>query len=329
MDIPSKYTLNERIKRLLFEIDKLFPQLAIGSTRQERNILKFRRQKSILKSSLFSARIEGNSLTLDSFSNQPVRSGHKSNLEINNLYHALEHLLSSDSPHKLSLSDLYKLHSLVMDGLGEGGRLRTEPSAIFNTAGIAIYLCPPASEVKPLLSQLLNYANNSKEHPLLIASSFHFTFEKIHPFLDGNGRVGRLLLHLLVKTHGLNFHGLAPFEEYLDNHRQDYYDLLNSKTTDITSFVEFMLESFVYGLNQATSISNLSVTYSPEQALSPRRQELLAIIRDHPQVSFDFLHRRFVSISPRLLRFDLKNLQDKGFVRKLGTTKGALYEPII
>jgi len=65
---------------------------------------------------------------------------------------------------------------------------------------------------------------------------------------------------------------------------------------------------------------------SSAKTLSPRRQEILAIIQDHARVSFDFLYRRFMLISPRLLRYDLKQLQDKGFIRKLGNTKGALYE---
>lgn len=65
-----------------------------------------------------------------------------------------------------------------------------------------------------------------------------------------------------------------------------------------------------------------------EEHLLPRRSEILNIIRDHRQISLDFLHRRFAAISPRLLRYDLKKLQDAHLIKKLGVTRGALYEAV-
>jgi predicted transcriptional regulator len=65
-----------------------------------------------------------------------------------------------------------------------------------------------------------------------------------------------------------------------------------------------------------------------ERSLSPRRYEMLQTIKDHKSVSFDFLKRRFMGVSGRMLRYDLKFLQDKGFIIKRGVTKGALYEPL-
>jgi 8-oxo-dGTP diphosphatase len=64
-----------------------------------------------------------------------------------------------------------------------------------------------------------------------------------------------------------------------------------------------------------------------EDYLLPRRFEILQIIRDHQQVSFDFIKRRFMAVSDRLLRYDLKKLQDDGFIKKRGVTRGAIYEP--
>lgn len=61
------------------------------------------------------------------------------------------------------------------------------------------------------------------------------------------------------------------------------------------------------------------------QTLSPRRQEIVEIIKDHQQVSADFLHRRFFGTSPRLLRYDLKYLLDNGYIQKVGKTRGVLY----
>lgn len=65
-----------------------------------------------------------------------------------------------------------------------------------------------------------------------------------------------------------------------------------------------------------------------EQTLSPRRYEVLQTIKDHGTVSFNFLRRRFMAVSSRMLRYDLKFLQDKGFIIKRGVTNGALYESV-
>ncbi|HUV46866.1 MAG TPA: hypothetical protein VMW29_01910 [Candidatus Bathyarchaeia archaeon] len=64
-----------------------------------------------------------------------------------------------------------------------------------------------------------------------------------------------------------------------------------------------------------------------EKQLLPVRYEILQVIKDHQQVSFDFLHRRFMGLSSRLLRYHLKKLCDEGFIIKRGVTKGSVYEP--
>jgi len=65
-----------------------------------------------------------------------------------------------------------------------------------------------------------------------------------------------------------------------------------------------------------------------EKTLLPRRYEILQIIKDHRQVSFNFIQRRFMAVSSRLLRYHLKKLQETGFIRKRGVTKGSIYEPV-
>ena len=66
-----------------------------------------------------------------------------------------------------------------------------------------------------------------------------------------------------------------------------------------------------------------------ERTLLPRRYEILQIIKEHKQVSFNFIKRRFMAVSSRLLRYDLKKLKDKGFIIKRGVTKGCVYEPSV
>lgn len=328
MVIPPRYQLDQKIVGLLQKIERLKTEFDLLS--QDKLIEKYARQKSILKSAVYSARIEGNPKTVDEVSLTSIRnSREKYKLELANLYQALEYILKRSWKKDLELADLKKLHALVLKNLSPlAGNLRLEPSAIFNQAGVAIYVCPAPQEIIGLLSNWLIYLNQPGEPLIPIKAALaHFSFEKIHPFLDGNGRVGRLLIHLIIKKWDYDLTGLVSFEEYFDHHRQTYYDLLNISKKDITPFVEFFLKGLSSSLKKAVKVKSQSKQTRNEDRLLPRRYEILQVIRDHRQVSFDFIRRRFLAVSDRLLRYDLKKLQDEGFIKKRGVTKGAVYEP--
>ena len=329
MKIPPSYQLTKKITSLLQEIEKL--SAALNLLPQTELAEKYTRQKNLLKSSVYSARIEGNQqradgLSLSSFKDPKT----KGKLEIANLYQALELVISRNWQRKITRKDLKKLHHLVMKGFSsESGFIRQEPSAIFNMAGVAIYLCPMPEDLPDLLDKFFEYLNKDVEEISLVRIGIiHYLFERIHPFLDGNGRVGRLLIHLTLKKYGYDFRGLVSIEEYLDKQRQEYYHVLQSSQQDISPFLELFLQALVYGLNQAVSEKERASGEKDEDSLPPRRYEILQVIRDHRQVSFDFIRRRFLAVNPRMLRYDLKRLRDKGLIKKRGVTKGVVYEPI-
>ncbi len=327
MKIPPNFTESSKITRLLDQIEELLAKY--NTIKPSDLVLKFKRRASILKSSLYSARIEGNKLDDSSIRSFALLPKSVAKLELSNLVRAIEYVHKQNWSDGVKVQDLKNLHSLVMKDLYTGsGSLRLEPSAIYNMAGVAVYLCPAVTDVVPLTTELLGYINTKQVYsPLVQVALSHFVFEKIHPFLDGNGRVGRVFIHLLMKKYSYDTLGMLSFEEYIDKNRQDYYDLLGSDSSDVGGFVEFILESFVYGLQSGLNSLQEVVTISPLMYLMPRRQEILALLRDHPHSSFDFLHRRFFSIPPRTLRYDLKYLCDHGYIIKIGSTNGALYTP--
>lgn len=95
-----------------------------------------------------------------------------------------------------------------------------------------------------LLTRLITYINGNKEPFAPIKAALtHYMFEKIHPFLDGNGRVGRLILQLVLYREGYGMKGLIALEEYLDSHRSEYYRSLENPERDVTDYVTFMLEA--------------------------------------------------------------------------------------
>ena len=120
--------------------------------------------------------------------------------------------------------------------------------------------------------------------------------------------------------------GILPLEVYLDNHRSEYYRMLDEPEKDLTDYVEFMLEAISVASTQAKNLIMEKRKVNIEDLLLPRRAEILRIIKEHKLVNFDRIRRRFINVNERTLRYDLKKLRDRGFIKKLGTTRGVYYK---
>lgn len=330
MLVPPKYFLTPKISELLASIQA--SKEVIDSIQIPQEVEMNIKRQSILKSSLFSARIEGNNLTLDDLQNRsakdlPFGEASQKKIEVFNILKALNLTLAKKGKN-ITLKQILQLHKTVMDNLSENaGGFRSEVSAIFNAAGIAIYMPPPPSQIQPLTEKLLKFINSEKEGFVPIKACLsHFVFEKIHPFLDGNGRVGRLLLQSILYKGGYGMKGMLSLEEYLDSHRSLYYGGLENSEKDVTDYVEFMLEAISTTAKAAKNKVMQKREFEAEDFLLPRRAEILNIINDHKLVNFDQIRRRFFAVNERTLRYDLKKLADGGFIIKLGTTKGVYYQ---
>lgn len=302
----------DRIRQLLIELEALklnFEMLKL-SPKVEENF----RRKALLKSSVFSVRIEGFPDTVAS----PKAESQK-------LVQAYKLIHSPKSPQKLTLVYIRQLHQIALNELSfNAGKWRTEEWGIFNQAGVAVYIAPAHINVPNLMSDYVLFINKVSEHAAVKAAVAQFIFEKIHPFADGNGRVGRLIsAHILAKA-GYSFRGLAPFEEYIETYRSDYYDTLGP-SHNITGFVEFFLEAIVFQSKEILAKIIQPEADLPESDLPPRQMEILQIIKDHPYCSFDTICRRFVGISPSTLRYDVTQLTKNNFIKKIRKTRGAMY----
>lgn len=321
-----RYKVTKRAQKLLLELKALkivFEKLPYLPHIEERL-----RRESLLKSSLFSARIEGNPLTLPQveFLSPSRQQANLKRTEVFNILKAYRYLYFGKTPKKISFRFISKLHQLVMDRISfEAGQLRQEPWAIFNQAGVAVYLAPVPFRLPELMKEFIEEANSLVEEPAVKAGFFQFIFEKIHPFADGNGRVGRLISAYILKNGQFGLRGLVSFEEYIDEHREVYYQVLEPNF-DASKFIEFFLESLVAQANLVLEKLKNQSQELPEDILLPRRREILEIIKDHPFCSFDFISRRFPTINPKTLHYDLKKLQEKGFIIKVGKTRGSVYK---
>lgn len=323
MKFPPVFTLTPAITKLLYDLDVLKAGYELHPVSVEQAI--HLRRASLLASSLFSARIEGNPLELSDVDQAHEGDTDKHTIEVSNLVSAYEQL-SEILGQEVTVDGLRKLHAGVLRALSpDAGTLRQEESAIYNQAGIAVYLTPAPQHVRALLDALCVYVNITKDTSPVAAGVSHIWFEKIHPFLDGNGRVGRLLSAYILKIGGYHFSGLVPFEQYLDEHRDDYYYFLGRGRQDVTEFVEFYLTALL--LQAKVSLKAAHDFGKPDKYvhLLPRRAEIMRILEDHKVMSFDFLARRFRAVPIRTLHFDLSQLTKAGLVQKMGSTRGVVY----
>ncbi len=321
MIFPPYYDIDEQLLSLISHIDA--NRIYISSLQPKKTIVEKIQQTSYLRSSLFSARIEGNRHTFEELDEHAEEQQ-----EIFNILKGIQYITAQVQPgDRFNKQHLLTLHKLVTTGVAEqSGHFRKESSAIFNQAGIAIYVPPPPSEIQGYLKQLFAYINSQKEQfPLVRAFIAHLIFEKIHPFLDGNGRVGRLLIFSILQSKGYDFGLHVPFEEYLDNHRDQYYYHLDAGLQQANNYLLFMLTAFYEQTEAIKNTLHYELTKKEEVYLPPRQGEIYRIIQDQNMVSFDSIRRRFLKVPERTLRYDLKKLCDSGLVVKVGKTRGSFY----
>src|SRR3989344_1215343 len=303
IQIPPSYKVTPK---MLEYISKIEANLLFLASLNLQEIQKERiKRVSILKSSLFSARIEGNSLTYEKVQEEDENDEKK---EIFNIYKAVE-FLEKRKPSGITLKEVSDLHAKVLEGLSpDCGCFRSEPSAIFNQAGEAVYITPAPDKIPSLLKQMLKFSNsNDEKFPLINAFISHLVFEKIHPFIDGNGRVGRLLVFAILKSKQKDIPFFIPFEEYLDEHKDEYYYHLDGGLKNTNEYLKFMLQAF-YAQTEKTKQIVADEMEKEQLLLTPRQEEIYNIIQDHRMVSFDEIKRRFLQVPPRTLSYDLKKL---------------------
>lgn len=181
----------------------------------------------------------------------------------------------------LSIDDLLKAHKYMMQGLiNENGKFRSSGICITNGDEI-IHIAPPAELVPSLISDLFRWYKESKLHVLIKSAIFHYEFEFIHPFADGNSRIGRMWHSMLLGTWREVFYWL-PVEDIILSRQKEYYDALSAadKKENSADFTKLMLEMTrdavkELGSEQATE-SKADISESVLKLLNAIGQETLS-----------------------------------------------------
>ncbi len=202
-----------------------------------------------------SLEIEGNTLTVGQVAavleGRTVLAPPQEIREVRNAFAAYEKIPEL-TPH--SQKNLLAAHKVLMLGLVEElGCFRSGVVGVGGAGGI-IHIAPQAKRIPVLMTRLLGWLERTDEHPLIASSVFHYEFEAIHPFQDGNGRMGRLWQTLILGKWNSLFNFL-PLESMVRNHRADYYKALNNcnKAGSSTEFIEFALKMIESAVSEAAS----------------------------------------------------------------------------
>ena len=221
-----------------------------GSGEYSRNLRL--RKINRLRSIQSSLAIENNTLTLgqvtDIIEGKRVLGLPHEIQEVKNAYQAYEHLLEYD-PFKVK--DFLKAHQFLTTQLvKEAGNFRSQGVGVFESTKL-IHAGVNYQFVPQLVTDLFAWAKKAEIHPLIKSSIVHFEIEYIHPFIDGNGRIGRLWQTLILSKWNELFAWL-PVETVVYENQQGYYDALaiSQKAGDSESFIEFMLNSILQALEE-------------------------------------------------------------------------------
>lgn len=203
--------------------------------------------------------IEQNTLSLEQVTavlgGKQILAPPKDIAEVKNAYEIYERL---DELDPYSVDDLLMSHGIMMRGLVEEfGMFRTRPVGVVDQAGHILHFGTLPQYVPDSVMNLLDWAKSSDVHMLIRSCVFHYEFELIHPFADGNGRVGRLWHTLLLSTWNPAFAWL-PVESIIHDRQQEYYAAINTSNDagESTSFITFMLSAIKASLIETMDMSD-------------------------------------------------------------------------
>lgn len=311
------YDITPKVLELLSTVSEKLG--AISATHLEAPRAELRKQNRI-KTIHASLQIEGNTLTINQVTaileNKRVLAPEKDILEVQNAINVYDRF---DKWKATIQSSFLEAHAMLMKGLvTRPGKLRTNAVGIAKGATVT-HIAPPANIVKALINELFAYLQKDKDPVLIKSCVFHYELEFIHPFSDGNGRMGRLWQNVILTSQYPVF-AYLPVESIIKKKQDQYYKALSDsdKVANCTSFIEFMLGVIDEALN------DLLLSQRPSLSADER---IDLFIRKHSDGSFtrkEYL-QVFKNISAPTASRDLKEAVAKKILKKKGDKNVTAY----
>ena len=249
------FQITNTIIHYIAEIAELIGQLTASTTSKNPMLRRTNRIRTIHGS----LAIEQNTLSLEQVTavlgGKHVLAPPKDIAEVKNAYEIYERLPQLNP---YSIDDLLTAHKIMTrDLVQESGIFRSKPVGVVDPQGNILHFGTLPAYVPQLVEELMDWTKNSDLHMLIRSCVFHYEFEVIHPFADGNGRIGRLWHTLLLSQWNPAFAWL-PIESIIYDNQQAHYNAINASndTVDSTPFIEFMLSVIKSALMEAVHTEN-------------------------------------------------------------------------
>ena len=316
------FTVSAKAINLIAKISSQLERYAIRM--EQEDTLRLRRANRI-KTIHSSLAIEGN--TLSEGEVQAVLEGKKVVAplkEIQEVKNAIKTYELYPKLNPFSIPDLLLAHGTMMAGLvDEAGMFRKGGVGVFD-GDKPIHIAPPADRVRDLMSDLFGWLENADDHLLIRSCVFHYEFEFIHPFADGNGRIGRLWQSLILGRLNPVFEHL-PVENMVYSNQQAYYHAINrsSDLGDSGPFIDFMLEEILNALVGHQGKSNADI--ADEKGLNYQQLRVLGYLRADRHTTAAKIAAE-LDMSARQIERMLADMKAKGIIRRIGANRNGYWE---
>lgn len=324
------FHMTEEITNLIVEIGEYAGSITTYESLHPNPVL---RRENRIRSIHSSLAIEANSLSLDQVTDviegKRVLGPPQDIHEVKNAYEAYEQAMKLNP---YSIRDLLKAHKIMMFGLvKEAGVFRSRNVGVYAGTQL-IHAGTPANYVPELVNQLFEWLKKTKYNPLVKSCIFHYEFEFIHPFADGNGRTGRLW-QTLILAKWKDFFAWLPVETLVHENQDAYYEAIqvSNNQGDSTVFVEFMLRMIRDALEELSenqkSETDVGVTVVRNVGINVVTNEdrLLELLRQDGHLTAKVLASS-LGVTERQVQRMMAGLKKSGKVVRHGAAKNGYWE---
>ena len=319
MAYDPKFVIDNEMLTLVSETAALMERIPDAGTSKHIRL----RQEGRIRSIHSSVAIEGNRLSLekvtDIINGKRVIGDPKDILEVKNAQKAYDRM---DEHDPFSINDLLTAHGMMMNGTADSpGEFRDCGVGVYK-GGEPIHIAPEHEDVPHLMNELMEWIRDSDTHPLIKGCIFHCRFEYIHPFVDGNGRMGRLW-HTLIISRWRHAFSHLPIESWINLRRRDYYDsLTEADNGNITVFIKFMLSMIRMAADEFAD----EILYEEKSALNIEKQ-ISEMISGRPGITAGGM-ARLLEVNIRTVKRYLSSMTKKGIIVRVGSDKSGHWEII-
>lgn len=314
--VEPMFNIDANMNDLLNEIDKKINNLKITDNQKRKNMIT----KSKVRSIHSSLAIEANSLSLfdvENISNKKQVMGKRD--EIQEVKNAIEAYNEINSFNYKSEDDFIKVHQLMMKYFNEDKDGYRNHGEGVEKDGVLIYMAPESILVPSLMKSLFEFINENNDINIIVLSAiFHYYFVSIHPFSDGNGRLARYWVSLMLIKYNNSFEFIPIEEEMYLNHEEYYSSIAQCHINgNANVFIKFILKIINSSLDKIIENNNF--------AINDIQKKIMELIINDKHITQNHIADK-LSVNVRTIKRNFKILIDNNIIRRVGSDKNGYWE---